>query len=285
MPTSGISQAISVENLSVTTTVQELYGDIWGEDDAAFEARLGQSLDPRGPDVLYDLFATLEPRPDETVLDVGSRDGSYAVELARRFGCRVIAVDPIPRHFERATALVAREGMADRVTVALGGIEALPVGDGAIDHVWCRDVLNHVALAPGLNECARALRTGGGMLVYQTFATEAMEANEARRLYASMAIVPENMAPRFFEKTARDAGFEIVARDAIDSEWRERWVEEGKRDLLDDLLRIARLRRLRAELVAQFGEARYEAAYGGNLWGIYQMLGKLRPTVYLLRKP
>ncbi len=123
----------------MTTTAQELYGDIWGEDDPVFEARLGQSLNPRGADVLYDLFATLGPRPDETVLDVGSRDARYAVGLARRFGCRVVDVDPVPRHFDLATAHVAAEGIGKQVAVALGGIEALPVADGAIDHVWCRD--------------------------------------------------------------------------------------------------------------------------------------------------
>ena len=268
----------------MTPSVQELYGDIWGDDDAAFEARIGQSLDPRGPDVLYDLFATLGPRPVETVLDAGSRDARYAVGLARRFGCRVVAVDPVPRHFDLATAHVAAEGMGKQVAVALAGIESLPVEDGAIDYVWCRDVLNHVDLPRGLAECARALRPSGGMLVYQTFATEAMEPNEARRLYASMAIVPDNMAPAFFASTSRAAGFEVVTKDVIDSEWRERWTEEGSRELLDDPLRLARLRRLRAELIERFGTARYEASYGGSLWGIYQMLGKLRPTVYLLRK-
>ena len=44
------------------------------------------------------------------------------------------------------------------------------------------------------------------------------------------------------------------------------------------------LRRREAQLVEQFGRAFYEASYGSHLWGIYQMLGKLRPTVYVWEK-
>ncbi len=60
----------------MTTSVAELYGEIWGRDDLDFEARIGRSLDPRGPDVLFDLFARLGVGPDDTVLNVGSRDAT-----------------------------------------------------------------------------------------------------------------------------------------------------------------------------------------------------------------
>ncbi len=39
--------------------------------------------------------------------------------------------------------------------------------------------------------------------------------------------------------------------------------------------------RERAELVERYGEAAVAAARGGLLWGIYQLLGKLCPTVYV----
>lgn len=208
-----------------------------------------------------------------------------AAQLVRRFGCRAVAVDVVPLHVERARRLVADAGMDDRVAVVLAGIESLPLDDASIDHVWSRDMLNHVDLPAGLAECYRVLRPGGIMFIYQTFATERLERKEAARLFASMAIVAENMEPRYFEATARAVGFDIVDQDPIDSEWRERWLEEGKADVVEDLLRVARMRRREAQLVARFGRARYEAAYGGRLWGIYQLLGKLCPTVYGLRKP
>lgn len=263
-------------------TVERLYGELWA-DDRAIKVELDRSLAPRHSDLLYDLFARFSPGSTDLVLDVGARDASSAIELVRKFGCRAVAVDPVPLHAELATAAVAEAGLSDRIAVEQAGIESLPLADGAVDHVWCRDVLNHVDLPAGLAECRRVLRAGGGMLVYQTFATDLMEPKEADRLYRSAAIVPENMDDRRFETLAREHGFAIEAKEVIDSEWRERWAEEGSREALDDLLRVARIRRNQAALVNRFGEERVEAALGGRLWGIYQFLGKLRPTVYLLR--
>ncbi|CAA9569042.1 MAG: hypothetical protein AVDCRST_MAG49-3395 [uncultured Thermomicrobiales bacterium] len=265
-------------------TVQELYAEIWGKPDPDFEAAVTGSLHPRGADGLYDLFAWLSPAPDDLVLDVGGRDATHAVDLARRFGCRVLSLDPVPLHAELARARVAEAGLAERVAVETAGIEALPVGDGEAAHVWCHDVLNMVDLPRGLAECVRALRPGGGMLVYQTFGTALLEPNEARRLYAANAIRPENQDPARFEAIARDVGVAVAEQDVIASEWREHWAEAGDRRLLDDLLAVARMMRTEAALVERFGRARFEAELGGTLWGVYQMLGKLCPTAYLLRK-
>jgi SAM-dependent methyltransferase len=265
-------------------TVARLYGEIWGDEDSSLDAELSRSLDPRGPDVLFERFAELGVGADDLVLDVGARDARYAVELVRRFGCRAVAVDPVPIHAARAARTIAEAGLSDRVRFETAAIEALPLGDGAVAHVWCRDMLNHVDLGRGLAECHRVLRPGGGLLVYQTFATDLLEPGEAERIFRSMAIVPANMDDAFFERTAVAAGFAILAKDPIDSEWRERWSEEGNQRPLDDLLALARLRRNRTALAARYGEEACEVAYGDRIWGIYQLLGKLRPTVYLLSK-
>jgi SAM-dependent methyltransferase len=234
--------------------------------------------------VLYDMFAALGAGPSGLALDVGCRDARYAVEIAQRFGCRVLGVDPVALHVERARALVERAGLSGQVWVERAGIEALPIGDGEADWVWCRDMLVHVDLVAGLAECARALRPGGRMLVYQTFATEAMSEAEAARIYRGIAIVPANMAESAFCAAAEAAGLRVDGRDVIGSEWRERWAEEGSTALRDDLVRLARLRRRGDELVTRFGRERYEAEWAEAHWGVYQMLGKLQPTVYTLTR-
>ena len=145
-------------------------------------------------------------------------------------------------------------------------LEAIPTATGSIDHIWCRDVLNLVMLPAALSECARVLRPGGGMLVYQTFATAELAPFEADRLYQSMAIRPPNMDPAFFEGIARRCGFVIEACDPIRSEWREHWAEAGDHSLLDDLLAVARLGRREDEFVARFGRppSRRLAAIGSG---------------------
>jgi ubiquinone/menaquinone biosynthesis C-methylase UbiE len=262
-------------------TVEELYGELWAEDDALV-AELDRSLDPRPAESLYDAFAGLGVRKSDVVLDVGCRDGIHSVELARRFGCEVVACDLIPQHVEKARQRISKEGLEGQIRIVEAPIESLPLGDESVDHVWCRDMLNHVRLREALTECARVLRPAGRMLVYQTFATELLEPREAERLFSAVAIVPENMSRAYFETSARNAGFEIASVDEIDSEWREHWLETGNRKTVDQLLRAARLRRCEAEIVERHGRASYEAALWGSLWGTYQLLGKLCPTAYVL---
>ncbi|MDZ4721349.1 MAG: class I SAM-dependent methyltransferase [Roseiflexaceae bacterium] len=266
------------------TNAIRLYNDIWGKDYATFEATSNISLNPRSTDMLYDVFATLGVSSGHTVLDIGCRDAKYAIEIVRRFGCQAIAADPVPLHMKLAHERVAEAGLGNQIRIVQSGIESLPLDDSSIDYVWCRDVLNHVDLAPGLAECARVLRSGGQMLAYQTFATELIEPHEAAQIYTGLAIVADNMSEAFFRATAESVGLTIATRDVIGSEWRERWAEEGRNDLANDLLWIARMRRREAELVARYGQAHYHAQYAGCLWGIYQMLGKLQPTVYVLEK-
>jgi hypothetical protein len=51
-----------------------------------------------------------------------------------------------------------------------------------------------------------------------------------------------------------------------------------------DLLRLARLRRCEDALAERYGPEPVAAATGGLLWGIYQLLGKLCPTVYVWQR-
>jgi ubiquinone/menaquinone biosynthesis C-methylase UbiE len=266
-------------------TVEELYGDFWGEDEGGLEAELERSLDPRPMESLYDTFGALGVDERDVVLDIGCRDAKHSVELVRRFGCRVVAADPIAWHLEKARERVAAERLDEHVTVLEAAIESLPLDDASFDLIWCRDMLNHVRLPEALAESHRVLRPGGRMLVYQTFATDLCEPGEASRLWSALAMVPENMARSYFEHTASTAGFEITAVDEIDSEWREHGLENGTGDTVEGLLHAARLRRREHEFVARFGRDEYEAVLGGAVWGAYQLLGKLCPTVYVLEKP
>ena len=262
-------------------TVEELYGEIWA-DDATLRAELDRSLDPRPPESLYEAFAALGVAKGDVVLDAGCGYGAHSVELDRRFDCDVVAVDIVPHNVEKALERVAEEGLEGRVRVVQGSIEALPLGDNAMDHVWCRDMLNHVRLRGALAECARVLRPGGGMLVFETFATNLLEPGEAERLCSALAIVPESMSRVRFEELARETGFAITSAEEIDSEWREHRLEAGDPKTLDDVLRAARLRRREAGFVERYGRGNYDAAFWGLVWGVYQLLGKLCPTVYVL---
>jgi len=268
----------------MAVSVDELYRDLWRRPRPGFEERLGTSLAPRGFGLMMELFGETGAGPEHTVLDVGCRDADLSIDLAKAYGCRVVAVDPIEAHVADAEPRIREAGLEERVTARVGRIEALPLEDASVDRIWCRDVLNHVDLPAALGECRRVLRAGGQMVVFQTLATELMEPREGARLCAALAIVPENMACDRFERLAEEAGFRITRRELQGSESREYALEQGSLSFNTTLLRLCRMRRLEPELVRDYGREYYEAAYHSEAWGIYQALGKLFNYLHVLEK-
>jgi SAM-dependent methyltransferase len=256
-------------------TVQELY-ELWAGDSRLRE-ELDRSLDPRGAEWLFELFAALDPKPGQTLVDVGARDARHAIRLEREHGLRVSAVDPLPRHCELARQAIAEAG--SDVDAVEGRAEELPFADGSVDWIWCRDVLSHVDIDRALAEFARVLRAGASAIVYMTVPTERLEPREAAEL-AQAAAVTLRSAPEI-EGAADAAGLTSRRTEQLGTEWRERMLEDGEWDGAADLLRVARLGRRRDELEAEHGAAAVEAVWGGLIWGIYQVLGKLRPTLYV----
>jgi SAM-dependent methyltransferase len=160
-------------------------------------------------------------------------------------------------------------------------IERLPLEDAAVDWVWCRDVLTHVDAGRAFAECARVLRPRGKLLAYVTVATRRLEPLEAAELADALALERDSLDGSALKAAAAAAGLALVWEEQLGSEWRERMIEDAEWDAGTDALELARLRRRERELVEAHGSASVAAAAGGRLWGLYQLLGKLCPTVYL----
>jgi len=256
--------------MSSRTTVEQLYGEFWADDEA-----LALAPAPRGTEWLFDVFAELGPQPGQLVVDVGARDAKYAIRLVQEHGLRAIALDPVAHHVELGRRAVDEAGVD--VDVLQAGIEDMPIADALADWVWCRDVLVHVDLTRGFAECARVLRPGGHMLAYVTCSTERLEPREAAWLFDALAIVPESTDPQVIEARAADAGLRLTSKTELGGEWRERMLEEGTWSANDDLAELSRLRRGGAD----FDDPRVAAQAAGAAWGIYQLLGKTCPTVYV----
>jgi SAM-dependent methyltransferase len=263
------------------TSVEQLYGEAWA-DTSRLDGELERSLEPRGTEWLFDLFADLGPRPGQLLVDVGARDAKHAIRLANEHGLRAIAIDPVARHVQLARRAVADAGVD--VDVLEAGIESMPIDAEVADWIWCRDVLVHIDLERGFAECARILRPGGQLLAYVTCSTDTLEPGEAETLFGAIAVVPESTQPENIERRAAGAGLTLVSKTALAGEWRERMIEDGSWDPKDDLLRLSRLQRRSKELEERYGATALAAYAAGSTWGIYQLLGKLRPTIYLWRR-
>ena len=81
------------------------------------------------------------------------------------------------------------------------------------------------------------------------------------------------------------AGFQVVRRERIASEWSEYQLEHDPGYLTQDLLEIARLTRNRDQTEAALGSVWYQRALAFASWRLQIVLGRLLPILYALSKP
>ena len=97
------------------------------------------------------------------LLDVGTGDGTYAIEAASR-GAIVTALDSSQSMLDAARRRAAERGLS--VTFRRGRAEALPFEDGSFDVVLGITVLCFVLEAlPAVREMARVLAPGGRLVL------------------------------------------------------------------------------------------------------------------------
>jgi len=264
--------------------MEAVYTHMWASHEGGLFAPLDESLQPRPHSMLYEVATACGVSASSLVLDVGSGRGNHSCALAQRFGCAVVGLDVAQFHIEQGRARAVQEGVSDRVSFVRGDIEALPFQDERFDFLWSRDMLMHVpALPQALAECARVLKSAGDMLVYTTIATGRMEPKEAAWLYASFGLVPESMDEQAVEAAFQAAGFQMHSKEQLGSELME-WVEEHEGRASRELMRLARMLRKREYYQELLGASRYEVALANYHWALYILLGKLSPTLYVLRK-
>ncbi|MDQ6695979.1 MAG: class I SAM-dependent methyltransferase [Actinomycetota bacterium] len=243
--------------------------------------RLDGSLDPAGPDSLFDAAAT-HVIAGQVVLDAGCRDGAHLIELVRRLDVDGVGVEPVAVHVERAEAAVQAAGLADRISIRQGVMNELPYPDAHFDLVWCRDVVEQVdELGRALQEVIRVMKPAAHLLLYTTVATDLLTAEDAELMRRHLGNIDGNLDRAALELAFDRAGFAVESVQVIGTEWRE-YAEERTQPVSRALLRLARLRRQRDDITAQHGQDIYDHIEANLHWELFQFLGKLEPLVYTL---
>jgi demethylmenaquinone methyltransferase/2-methoxy-6-polyprenyl-1,4-benzoquinol methylase len=108
------------------------------------------------------LVERIDPRPEQTILDVACGTGAVALELVRRSGCSVVGVDQSAEMLAEGRRRIRRAGEDERVTLVEARAEALPFPDSAFDALTFTYLLRYVDdPAATLRELARVVRPGG----------------------------------------------------------------------------------------------------------------------------
>jgi len=121
-------------------------------------------IHPGGRKATEQLFGQAELSASHEVLDIGCGVGTTAVEIARRFGSRVVAADISVDMRERAAARAHKEELGSRVSVEAADICALPYAEGRFDRVVAEAVTMFVDRDLAIRELVRVCRPGGLVL-------------------------------------------------------------------------------------------------------------------------
>lgn len=148
---------------------------------------------------------------DSRILDIGSGYGGAARYLAKRFGCKVVALNLSEKENERNRELCEAAGLGHLIEVVDGSFESIPLPDASVDAVWSQDAILHSEKREKvIAEVARALKPGGEFLF-----TDPMESGNRGR--ADLEPVLERIhleslgSPEFYERTAKAKGLHFVA--------------------------------------------------------------------------
>lgn len=145
------------------------------------------------------------------ILDIGSGYGGAARYLARRFGCKVTALNLSEKENARNRELSAEAGLEELVDVVEGSFEEIPLGDASVDIVWSQDAILHSGRRDQvIAEVARVLKPGGHFVF-----TDPMESGNCDRADLEAVLARIHLetlgSPQFYEKTAKSKGLELVA--------------------------------------------------------------------------
>ncbi|MBV8526939.1 MAG: methyltransferase domain-containing protein [Candidatus Dormibacteraeota bacterium] len=246
-------------------------------------AELSTSCGPLSLDILYDLATECGVGSGSLVLDVGCANGGNSRKLLSRTDCTIRGVEFLDQLVELGRRENAATDIAeDRFSISQGTILDIQFPNEHFDFVFCRDVLTDIQPLPdAIAECCRILKPGGYMLVYMTLATPRLSSAERTELFPPLGV---NTADQDYAESCFEDKFTITRRIVIGGQGRQHMEESGDHETTEGLVKASRLRTWPERFVEKYGERTYAILLAECLYGVYQLLGKLQPTIYILSK-
>lgn len=181
-----------------------------------FLASLGKTrLRPGGVEATEWLFSRAALTPESKVLEVACNMATTAIEIARRYGSEIYAIDMDKTALSQARENVIREGLERHIHVMEANANKLPFPDNSFDVVINEAMLTmyaHKAKAKLVSEYYRVLKPGGRLLTHDIMFTH--DALKHPQHEALEGVVKSNVSPMShaeWEGLFASAGFSRVA--------------------------------------------------------------------------
>lgn len=187
--------------------------EVAGLDPYQLMATVGKRvIHPGGGRSTGEIFTRANLVPGDTVLEVGCGVGTTAIEVARRFGATVTAVDIDEAMVDRAAESVRAAGTEKVVDVRLADIQALPFPDEAFDCVIIEAVTMFVDRERAAREALRVCKKGGQLFDHE-FVWRRPPTAEARRIFT------QELCPGIDFDTAEDWArlYEDAGLDSVEA--------------------------------------------------------------------
>jgi SAM-dependent methyltransferase len=130
-----------------------------------FLASLGKTmLRPGGRRATQRIIDHLSLNEHSLVLEVAPNMGTTAIQLAKTYGCKIVAVDIHGPSLERAKENVKKAGLQEQITLVMGDARKLPFPDQSFDAVINEAMLTMLPnrhKLQALQEYYRVLKPGG----------------------------------------------------------------------------------------------------------------------------
>ncbi len=260
--------------------------DVYTETVGALYDEGDVSRGPMSRDMLLHLAAEHGVGPDSLVLDIGCANGGVSRKLLERTGCRIEGVELLDFLVEMGKKDNSIAGVDGRFAIQQGSILDIPFENNHFDFVVCIDVLGMVDdVSKALVECRRVLKPQGKMLIYTSFPTDRLSDREARELNETQGGSRKELDEARAERCMHEQ-FKVVEKRVIGSQFTQYDTENAKdaSEATQNLLRVARLLTWPDEYIKKYGEQNYRICLAGSHWNVFILLGKLKPTVFIVQK-
>jgi demethylmenaquinone methyltransferase/2-methoxy-6-polyprenyl-1,4-benzoquinol methylase len=181
------------------------------------------------------LVSRLEAGPSDSVLDVACGTGAVALELARRYGCRVTGADQSREMLDNA-----RRRVGNQVELVEARAEALPFEDATYDGLTFTYLLRYVDdPAATMRELARVVRPGARVAMLEFFVPQNLVARASWEVYvrAGLPVLGRLISPgwrevgTFLGPSIRDFWQRWPLERLLEA-WRDAGIEEVRAHLL-----------------------------------------------------